>query len=195
MEVTRLKAERRSAKGRNQVKLIRTQGWLPAVLYGGSTEPLPLSISEWEMEQHIRHHHRVFQIEVEGKKQDAYLQDIQWEAMTDRLTHVDFKRIDLTVEIETEVNIEFLGHPIGLAKGGALMKDMTELPVRCLPMSIPEKIEINVAPLDMDESLRAKDVVMPEGVTLMLKPEQVICHVAEMAVHAQAEMAPAAAEP
>jgi large subunit ribosomal protein L25 len=195
MEVTRLKAERRNAMGRNQVKTIRSQGWLPAVIYGGGAEPLSISISDWEMEQHIRHHHRVFQIEVEGKRQDAYLQDIQWEAMTERLRHVDFKRIDLTVEIETKVTIEYLGHPVGLAKGGALVKDLVDLPVKCLPLAIPEKIEVKVAHLDMDDVLRAKDLAMPKGVTLLLKPEQAICHVAEMVMHAPAETVAAVAEP
>jgi large subunit ribosomal protein L25 len=185
MEVTRLKAERRTALGRNHLRHLRREGWLPAVLYGGEDpQPVALSVSEWEMEQHVHHHHRVYQIEVEGGRQDAYLQDVQYDPLTDRMLHVDFKRIDLTVPIETEVEIEFVGHPVGAGKGGALIKDYTALPVKCLPTRIPERIQVIVAPLDMDQSLLAREVEMPPGVTLLLEPDEVVCHVAEMVVHA-----------
>ncbi len=195
MEVTRLKAERRTALGRNQIKQIRRQGWLPAVVYGGEGEPASIAVSEWEMEQHLRHHHRVYQIEMDGQQQSVYLQDVQWYAMTDRIQHVDFKRIDLTKEIEAEVEIEFVGHPAGASKGGALSKDYTALPVRCLPTSLPDSIEVSVAHLDLHQSVLAKEVQMPEGVTLLLDADEVVCHVAEMVEHAPADTTQGSVEP
>jgi large subunit ribosomal protein L25 len=132
-----MKAERRSALGRTQVQQLRKQGWLPAIVYGEGKDPMPISVSEWELEQHVKAHQKVFHIEVDGQKQAAYLQEVVWHLTTDRPVHADFKRIDLTKPIETEVEIEFLGHPIGLSKGGTLIKDHVSIRVRCLPTAIP----------------------------------------------------------
>jgi ribosomal protein L25 (general stress protein Ctc) len=74
MQVARLKAESRSALGRNQLRQLRSQGWMPAIVYGEGKEPEPIAISEWELDQHIKYHHRVFQLEYAGAKQAAYLQ-------------------------------------------------------------------------------------------------------------------------
>jgi large subunit ribosomal protein L25 len=190
MQVAKMKAERRTAQGRNQVAHLRKQGWVPAVVYGGSEAPVSISISEWEMEQHVKHHHRVFRIEVDGQPQDAYLQEIQWDRLTDRATHVDFKRIDLSKPIELEVEVTMVGHPVGLGKGGVLLKDHTAIKISCLPTAIPETLEVAIGHLEVDMVLTAKELPLPEGVTLAVPPDTVVCHVAKLVV--QAAAAPAA---
>ncbi|HLQ37012.1 MAG TPA: 50S ribosomal protein L25 [Planctomycetota bacterium] len=192
MEVARLKAERRTALGRNQVAQLRKQGWLPAVVYGEGGEPQSIAISEWELEQHVKAHHKVFHLEVDGKRQDAYLQEIQWHAISDRPSHADFRRIDLTKPIELEVEVAFLGHPVGIGKGGVLIKDHPKLMVRCLPTAIPENLPASIAALDMDEGLLAKDVKLPEGVLLAVSPETVVCHVAKLVIVVETPATPAA---
>ena len=96
MEVARMKAERRSALGRNQIKKLRTEGWMPAVIYGGEgKEPVSIQISEWELEQHVSKRHKVFNIELDGQSESVWLQEIEWKATTDRPLHADFLRIAL----------------------------------------------------------------------------------------------------
>lgn len=192
MKVVSMKAERRTALGRNQVKQLRAQGWLPAVVYGEGQEPVSISISEWELEQHVKAHHKVFQLDIGGASQSALLQEISWQATTDRPLHVDFKRVDLSKPIETEVEITLIGYPVGLSKGGALMKDHVVLEVRCLPTAIPELIEHDISALELDQALLAGQVVLPEGVTLVTPPNTPVCHVA-LAVVAEAPAAPAEA--
>src|SRR6187549_4164670 len=101
MQVVRMKAERRTAVGRNQVAQLRAQGWLPAVVYGDGKEAVSIAISEWELEQHVKAHHKVFQLEVGGAAEAALLQEVSWHAVSDRPVHADFKRIDLTKPIDT----------------------------------------------------------------------------------------------
>lgn len=193
MQVVRMKAERRTAIGRNQVARLRAEGWLPAVVYGDGKEPVSIAISEWELEQHIRAHHKVFQLEIGGASQSALLQDVSWQATTDRPVHADFKRVDLTKPIETEVEVTLIGHPVGLGKGGALMKDHLVLTVRCLPTSIPEGIEHDVSALDLDQGVTAGEIALPEGVTLVTPPHTSVCHVAAVvAAEPAAAEAPAA---
>jgi large subunit ribosomal protein L25 len=190
MQVVRMKAERRSALGRNRTKALRAEGWLPAVVYGDGQEPLSISISEWEFEQHVKAHHRVFQLDIAGGAQAAFLQDVAWQATTDRPLHVDFKRIDLTKPIEADVEVALLGHPIGLSKGGTLMKDHIAIKVRCLPTAIPDSIEHDVSKLEIDDYVTAGQLVLPDGVTLVTPPSTSVCHVAKIVV---VEAAPAAA--
>lgn len=193
MEVVRMKAERRTALGRNQVARLRAEGWLPAVVYGEGKEPVSIAISEWELEQHIRAHHKVFQLEIGGAAQSALLQDVSWQATTDRPLHADFKRVDLTKPIETEVEVTLIGHPVGLGKGGALMKDHLILTVRCLPTAIPEGIEHDVGGLDLDQGVTAGEIALPEGVTLVTPAHTSVCHVAAVvAAEPAAGEAPAA---
>ena len=83
MQVARLKAEPRSALGRNQLRQLRSEGWMPAVVYGDGKEAESIAISEWELDQHMKHHHRVFQLEIGAAKQAAYLQDIKFDSLND----------------------------------------------------------------------------------------------------------------
>ncbi len=193
MQVVRMKAERRTALGRNQVANLRQQGWLPAVVYGDGKEPVSISVSEWELEQHVKAHHKVFQLEIAGQAQAALLQEVAWYATSDRPQHADFKRIDLNKPIDTEVEVSLIGHPVGLGKGGTLMKDHVVIEVRCLPTEIPDHIEYDVSKVDLDEFVHASQLTLPKGVTLLTAPSTTICHVAKLVVQAVPEAAPAAA--
>lgn len=197
MQVVRMKAEPRTALGRNQVAQLRQQGWLPAVVYGDGKEPMPIAVSEWELDQHVKAHHKVFQLEISGQAQAALLQEVSWYSMQDRPRHADFKRIDLSKPIETEVEISLLGHPVGLGKGGTLMKDHVVIEVRCLPTAIPDSIEYDVSKLDLDEVVLASQLTLPPGITLLTPGTTSICHVAKLVVQELpaapvAEPAPAA---
>ena len=192
MQVVRMKAERRTALGRNRIAQLRAQGWLPAVVYGVGKEAVSISISEWELEQHVKAHHRVFQLEIAGQAQAAFLQAIAWQATTDRPLHADFKRIDLTKPIDAEVEVKLAGHPIGISKGGTLMKDHIKVAVRCLPTAIPDAIEHDVSKLEIDQYVVASQLVMPAGVTLVTPGTTSICHVGTVVV-VEAAPAPVAA--
>lgn len=197
MQVARMKAERRPATGRNRNETLRAQGWMPAVVYGDGKEPLSISISEWELEQHIKAHHRVFHLDIGGVAESAFLQEVAYKATTDRPLHADFKRIDLTKPIDAEVEVALAGHPVGLGKGGSLVKDHIKVTIRSLPTAIPDSIEHDISKLEIDDYLTAGQLALPAGVTLVSAPTMPVCHVAklvvaEVAAPAATEAAPAA---
>lgn len=178
MEVARMKAERRSALGRNQIKKLRTEGWMPAVIYGGEgKEPVSIQISEWELDQHVSKRHKVFNIELDGQSESVWLQEIEWKVTNDRPLHADFLRIALDKPWTCKVEIALMGHPTGLSKGGTMIKDNLVIKVSALPADLPDGIEIDVSGLDAGGSLRAKDVPLPEGVSLAVDPELYIVRV------------------
>jgi large subunit ribosomal protein L25 len=191
MQVARMKAERRTALGRNRNEALRAQGWMPAVVYGEGKESVSIAISEWELEQHVKAHHRVFHIDIGGVAESAFLQEVAWHATTDRPLHADFKRIDLNKPIDAEVEVALVGYPAGLGKGGTLVKDHIKVAVRCLPTAIPDALEHDISKLEIDDYLTAGQLALPAGVTLVSAATMPICHVAKLVV---AEVAAPAAE-
>jgi len=193
MKVVPMNAERRSAQGRNQVVPLRAQGWMPAVVYGEGKENISIQISEWELVQHVKGHHKVFNLTIGGAVQSAFLQDVSWHAITDRPLHADFKRIDLTKPIDTDVEVTLTGHPAGIAQGGTLVKDHVLIKVRCLPTEIPDLIEHDVSKLELDQEVLASQIVLPAAVKLVTPPDTTVCHVAKLVAQAIPDAAPAAA--
>ncbi len=78
-----------------------------------------------------------------------------------------------------DVELTFLGVPAGQSKGGVMVKDNQRISVLALPSAIPHEIEVKVAALDLGQEILAKDIQMPEGVTLAVDPETPICHMPE----------------
>jgi large subunit ribosomal protein L25 len=191
MEVVRIKAERRTALGRNKIAQLRAEGWMPAVVYGLGKEPLSIQLSEWELEQHVKAHHRVFQLDIAGAPESAFLQEVTWKSTTDRPLHADFKRIDLKKPIEAEVEVALTGHPAGLSKGGVLSKDHMIIKVRCLPTAIPSSLPHDISKLELHEYVLAGQIALPQGVELVSEASMPVCHVAEAVAMSLPTAAPA----
>jgi large subunit ribosomal protein L25 len=194
MEITTIEVEPRTATGSRQVARLRRDGKVPAVLYGGGGGVQPLSVSEHQLVQHVRHHHRVFRLATEDR-QAVYLQEVQWDVLTDRPLHVDFLRIDLQESMRVNVELEFLGHPVGLSKGGRLVRDLAEVPVTCLPAAIPESIPVPVDALDLGDRIVAGQLQLPPGVVLDLPADTSIAHVSGEVAEAPAPEAAAEGGP
>jgi large subunit ribosomal protein L25 len=176
MEVTTLKGSARTALGKRQVARLRSTGMVPAVIYGGGGGPAHVEFSLRDLDRELRHHHRVFKLDVDGSIEGVYLQHVQFDQLTDEPMHIDFKRIDLEKPLEVEVELLFVGHPAGAAKGGQLVKDLHSLTVRSLPSAVPSELEVNINSLDLDTVITAAQVALPAGVSLRDEPDTVVCH-------------------
>ena len=108
----------------------------------------------------------------------------------DRLLHVDFIRISMEDEIEVNVPLNFTGEAAGVAEGGILQVLAREVSIKCLPGNIPEFIEADISALQIGDGLTAGTLQLPEGVTLLSAPEEVLVQV----LVPEAEEVPAAAE-
>ena len=179
MAVQVLKVQNRSANGTKQVRKLRYQGYVPAVVYGGKQDPLSVQVTLTDIGRELRAHRRVFELEVEGgSKEGVYMQDVQFDCLSDLPMHVDFVRVDLEKPLEVEIVLTFSGHPKGLVRGGKFRADVTKLPLSCRPDAIPYEIEIGIAELDLDDQILAKDVKLPDGASLNVPEDTVICSMA-----------------
>lgn len=190
MDVATIRVGRRTLVGTKRVSPLRAEGLIPAVLYGGGRDTVNLAVEEREMERHLRQHHKVFALSLDGDAVPAYLKDIQWDIVTDRPLHVDFLRIDMSKPIDTKVELVYIGHPVGASHGGSLVRDCQSLDITCLPGAMPEELEVKVGSLDVGDAVHVRDLTLPEGVTTTMSPDTVVCHVAIPSVAKTEEPAP-----
>jgi large subunit ribosomal protein L25 len=149
-------------------------------------------------------HNTIFNLAVNGgETSPAMIVDWSHDPVKDTLLHVDLLRIDLTKRIRVKVPVHLTGEAFGVKTEGGLMEVVNrEIEVECLPNEIPEHFTVDVTALHIGQSLRAGDVDLAEGVTLLSLPEAVVCHVIAVrdsvevaAPEGEAAAAPVAAEP
>lgn len=174
MEVATLSAEERSANGTNSVRQLRDTGKIPMVLYGGKGETVSLQANYDSVKRHLAHRLRVYKLDFGGGEHASYLKSVQWDCLTDEPLHLDFQRIAMDQPLKLEVRITTFGHPMGIAKGGRMIQDTKMLNLSCMPDSVPDFVEIKIADMDTGDKIVAKDLVLPEGVTLDMPEDKVI---------------------
>lgn len=177
MKIATIRVQGRKELGTKRVRRLREQNKIPAVLYGGGKENLPIAIDHDRLATHLRHHLRVYKLQLDGKTHGCYLKEVQWDTLTDEPLHVDFERIDLSKPIDVEVELLYLGHPKGISHGGRFIKDLHSIQLRCLPEAIPENVELRVEHLDLHDRVLAGELELPEGCTLDVPPDTQICHI------------------
>lgn len=175
MKVVKLNAEPRDKKGTAEVRRMRRAGRLPGVVYGRGKTTKEISVGMRDFSRALEKGARVLDLEVEGLGDTrVLLKDVQYDALGRKLLHADFLRLDPDRQLDLNVPITFEGSPKGLSLGGILTVQRDQIQVRCLPQHIPDSLTILMAPLDLGESVYARDVDLPEHVELASDPDAVV---------------------
>lgn len=202
MERVSLSAVARTAAGKNAVKKIRTQGLVPAILYGRARTSLPLAVGRKDLLSALATGGRNVLIDLkitrdgQDESDTVMIREIQRDHMRHEILHVDLHQISLTEAIETRVPVTLEGMPEGVASGGGILEPhLREVVIRCLPTRIPERLTANVSHLGVGDSLHVRDLVVPEGIEIITPPEGVLVSVvAPKEEVEEAAAVPAAAE-
>ncbi|MDA9686433.1 50S ribosomal protein L25 [bacterium] len=170
MEAT-LKATLRDDKGSPESRRLRSEGLLPAVVYGQGMESTSVYINAREFTNALKTEagsNVILNIELgEKDKVTALARQIQRHPYKDEFVHVDLIKVDLTQNVEAEVQINYLGIPIGVKEEGGLVQTINNtLRISALPTNIPTSLDIEIAHLNVGENVIASDIELPEGVTL-----------------------------
>jgi large subunit ribosomal protein L25 len=166
-----LHAELRDDMGKGASRrLRRLAGIVPAIIYGGSKPPQPLSLNSKDLEKAMENealYSHVLTIKVGKEKEKAILKDMQRHPAKNRITHVDFLRVDDKVAIKVHVPIHFLNEDtcIGVkVQGGLIQHQATDIEVQCLPGDIPTFIEVDTLNLETGQIIHLSDITLPAGV-------------------------------
>jgi large subunit ribosomal protein L25 len=155
---------------------------IPAVLYGGGREALPLALDRHDFEV-MRAHHATgativsLSIEGESKPVNAVIKQVQYSPVKGRIIHVDFLAIRMDEKLQATAPFHFVGDSPGVKAGGVLMQNLREVAVEALPTDLPEAIDVDISELEIGHAITVADLVAPSGVEIIEDPEGVVCSV------------------
>jgi large subunit ribosomal protein L25 len=181
-------AQTRSKLGSAECRRLRSQGRIPANIYGHGEAAEAVAVPAEAFQPIVHSGHRVVDIELGGGTQKTMIREVQWNTFGTAIHHIDLVRISADETVEVEVPIELHGVAPGLAAGGVLEHMLRSLSVECLASDIPDHIRININHLELNQAIRVSDIEVPPGVTVKDPPESVIVQIVE-AVEVVAEPA------
>lgn len=161
----------RQANGTGFARAVRREGKVPGVVYGAGKEPLTIAVAEKELLLESTSGHffsKVFQLEIDGKKQSAIAKALQLHPVTDRPIHVDFMRIDKDSKVHMFIPIEFLNEDKspGVKRGGVVNAIVHTLELICPANAIPEKLTVDLTGLEIGQSLHLDVLKLDKGVSV-----------------------------
>ena len=181
MDRIKIKVEKREVTGKEAVKKMRKQGYVPAVVYGEDINTvLTVDTAGLRILQDIHYSESaVLDMEIAGetkvKSIPVLVKDVQFHPLTERVIHVDFLKVSLKEKIKVHIPIVLTGEAKQVKEeSGTLEQILRELEVEGLPLDIPENIEVDISELTIGHSLHVSNLALPAGVVITTDPEETV---------------------
>ena len=187
MEGLTLQATKRDLLGK-KTRFLRRQGRTPTHLFGHGLESLALQCDTAKLQQIIAQagKTRLISLEIEEDKQprSVFIREIQRNACTRALLHVDFYQVRKREKIRADIPIVLFGEAPALKeKGRSLTQGVTSLSIECLPDKLPPQIEVDLSPLEeKEQAIYVRDITLSPDITLFTDPDQMVVKVGEVHV-------------
>jgi large subunit ribosomal protein L25 len=183
---TVLTATKRTELGKGAAR-VRKAGRVPAVVFGHGIESMPVSLDAHDFDMLRKHLHSntLIELRVEGAEaRKVMVHGIQIDPRYRRLLHVDLFAFKTGEEVTVDIALVTVGYSHAVDKlDGTLLHNVDHVRVRALPESLPESIEVSIEPLvDFEVAVHVRDLTLPEGVTLLSDPDEVVAKVIPPAV-------------
>jgi large subunit ribosomal protein L25 len=177
MEKVVLDATKRDVIGK-QVKALRREGKLPAVIYGRHTEPIKINLDAHSATLALGKltSSSLVTIKVDGTEYPALVREKQRDFIKNRLLHVDFLVVSMTEKLRTSVSVHFFGaSPAVKDYNAVLVKNLEQLDVEALPTDLPERIDVDISVLARPgDGIRVREVKVPDTVRILNDPETMV---------------------
>jgi large subunit ribosomal protein L25 len=177
MEKTVIQAEKRAVVGK-QVRALRREGKLPAVIYGFGIDPLSIILDAHSASRILAKasSSTLVTIELAGKEYPTLVREKQHDFIRNELIHVDFLAVSMTEKITASVGIVLEGTaPVVKDFDATIVNNLTELEVECLPTDLPERFTVDISGLaEVGDAVYVKDVPAPDKVDILTDPEELI---------------------
>ena len=167
-----LHGTKRENAGTRASRRLRESGKVPAILYGRKKDAVPFQVDAEELVEALRHHTRMFELQLDDLKDTVLLKEVQYDSFGDNIVHVDFVRIAMDEVITLEVPIHIKGQP--KVEHAVLEQTLAIAKIECLPKDIPSALILQVADIKLDETRTVKDLVVPPGVKILTAPEVIV---------------------
>ncbi len=171
--INNLKAAKRDTKTKGQLNTLRSKGLIPAILYGGKTPNLKISIDEKFIKDVLKSENflsTVIDLDIDGKKEKVIPRDVTYHVTSEKPTHIDFMRVikGSTIILQIPVKFKNENECPGLKKGGVLNIVRRKVELKCQAENIPDDIEVDLAGLDIGASIRISSIKLPMNAELTI---------------------------
>jgi large subunit ribosomal protein L25 len=193
-------ARKRVGAGSSDARRVRRAGRIPAVIYGRSGSAVTIDLNALEFSTGVKgiSGSTIVKVDVDGNAVDAFVKDTQRNILNGQILHVDFYEVETDKLLRARVPVHVTGNPIGVRNGGIFESPLHDIEVESLPRNLPERINVDVSALDVNQSIHVRDLALGDGVRLISGGDQVVALVkfakAEEAAATVEEAAAGAAE-
>jgi large subunit ribosomal protein L25 len=170
MQQVTLRVLQRTGSGSRPARRMRRDGQIPAVVYGKGVDAQPIAVESRAL--HAVLHtgaglNALINVEIDGGTEILTVaREVQRDPVRGEITHLDFIKVSLDVEIEAVVGVHYTGTPIGIKEQGGFVETMeTSVTIMALPMAIPSSIDVDISELGIGDILKVADLPVIEGVT------------------------------
>jgi large subunit ribosomal protein L25 len=175
MATVSLSANSRDATGKGAARTLRSQGQIPAVIYGHGRDPLPLALNARDLDKmlsHIQAESTVIEVTVGAQTAKTLIREIQRHPIKRQILHVDFQALVAGEKVTVNIPIVLVGIPEGVRlEGGVLDHTLRELEIEVDPSNIPDRFELDVTSMVIGDSKHVSDLSIPPGVEVLDDPE------------------------
>ncbi len=186
MKSVKIEGKKRSDLGKKATRQVRSEGQVPCVIYGG-TETIHFTAPVMGF-RHLVYtpDFQIAEINLDGKTYKTIMKDLQFDVVTDDLTHIDFLELVDDKKVIANLPLKFTGQSVGVKAGGRLEIKVKNLKVRAYPKDLRESLEVSISNLEIGDNLRVQDVIA-EGIEFMNSPRIPIASVVTTRALRQAE--------
>ena len=169
---------REQGKGTSSSRRLRRSGFVPGIIYGAGKETISLTIDHNQLLRKLNVDNflsSIISIQINDKKEDVLIKDIQVHPSKQQVMHLDFLRIKSDEIIRVSVPVIFLNEESAIGvklEGGTVTPLMNEIEVSCLPKNLPENLQIDIIDMKVDDMLYLEDIELPDGVEIPLLTQE-----------------------
>lgn len=169
MERYNLSVEVREDTGKGVARSLRRSGLVPAVIYGKSRPSQALTVNPEDLKNKMSGN-AIFDLSItaagEEIKETVMIKEVQKDPIKGELLHIDFHHISMDEKITVNVSLNLTGEAPGVREGGVLQQLLREVEIECLPLDIPEALQLDISKLEMGNSMLVNDLEVPENIEI-----------------------------
>lgn len=180
MEQFVINAKTRSETGKACAKRLRNQGRIPAIAYNENGQSIMLDIDASEFSKAWRSITKttLVNLKIDGQDNQAYIKDTEYDIKTDRSLHADFHIVSGNKPVTAVLKIRLAGNPVGVLKGGFMVKHVPDVKLKALPADMPASVTADVSALEIGGKFAIKDLNLSDKITVLSNPESLVVTIA-----------------
>ena len=175
----KLEVEKRDSTKKSDLKKYRKDGKIPGIYYShDSKESINFLISQSEINLALKSDANIFAINVGGENKNVLFKSVQYHPVTEQMIHIDLYGVDMKKAVTVKVPLEIIGDAIGIKEEGGILNQVSQdVEIKCLPMDIPNVIEVDISTLSIGDTILANELAIDKNLELVSAEDMLIASV------------------